>query len=827
MDLHDFKTVKNEYRPSVVWYLCGEPTAEEIDAGLKEFAEKGIGRIYLRPTMRLSVKYMSRDYFELVRTAARRSAHYGTELWLYDDNGESSGFCGGEITSVPEYRAAGFEEVPSGSVRKSDNIICENGKNTVIAAQMNDCADICSGEAADCFTEHFYSALRGECHRFLGIEISGMVSNPRIDAKLPYSGEVYESFCRTTGKDAACMLREGTDGRSCRRKYLAEIADAAKNGFIEKNAEECRKSGLHFSLLPGGRLLENQSVYRMSELPCIEFDCSAPDLTAVKRLTSCGEIFGIRTAVSIKTQRLAAANDRKSAAALCIMLGADEIRYDGIPFSFADGEKYESSRFHLSLLGENALSEYIARLARIKAETRSTADVCLVFPTEYLRGLSENEYKEAYAEIEKITKKLLHRGTDFHIIDEDMVDPGCYTADGLSVGGNVYKTALLPGVPCFAQRDLPNFFIPEADYSPDCGVISVSGTDTLVSSRTDGERIFTFVFSPHGGKIEAQYGGDIHLADASGGEIYLLPAAESGEVKLFADAGAMTVFICGKTMYADEAPLAADGILLKKARESTGLPCELAEVCRNILPLKEVNACFGKKALRNDNIDNLRKKFYALPNGEHIKLKYPFEADLSACGDIAAYIEYGGSMDAVLLNGREVKLTNAGRGLWCAEIAGMLSNGKNTFALEYTKNSAYPNGARYDSGSPAGLSPIYLEGDFDTDGKGIAGSELNAGDVSSAMPHCFGKLTYVLRLPPEIPRGTLLTAEGGFDAAVIRIGRREKTFFSSPARTELFGLDADCTAEIEICCSAHNLFSESGEELLPFGINRVFAAQAE
>ena len=825
MDFHDFKTVKNEYRPSAVWYLCGAPTAEEIDSELKRFAEKGIGRIYLKPTGQLSVRYMSRDYFELVRTAARRSAHYGIELWLYDDNGKSSGFCGGEITSVPEYRAAGLAAVSAADVRKSDNVICENGAGSIIAEKKDGRADICAEEAADCFAEHFYGALRGECQRFLGIEISGMVSNPRIDEYLPYSREVYEKFSESSGKAAVCLFREDTDGRNCRRKYLSEITAAAKNGFIEKSAAECKKSGLRFSLLPGGRLLENQSVYMMSELPCIEFDCTAPDFTAVKRLTSCGEIFGIRTAVSIKAPRLAAASDRKSAAALCIMLGADEIRYDGTPFSFADGEKYENSRFHLSLLGENALSEYIARLARIKAETRCAADVCLVFPTEYLRGLSENEYKEAYAEIEKITKKLLHRGADFHIIDEDLLTPECFAADGLSVDGNVYRTALLPDVPCLAQLDLPDYFVAAEDFSPDGGAVAASGTDAPVVNRTDGESMFTFVYSPHGGAVEVKYGGELYLADASEGEVYLLSSDENGCVKLIADAGAVTVFTCGKTMYADDAPITADGALLKEIHESVGLPHELAEACGNILPLKEVNACFGKKALRNDNIDNLREKFYALSNGEHIKLKYPFEADLSAAGDIAAYIECGGSMDTVLLNGKDVRLTNAGKGFWRADISGMLANGKNTFALEYTKNSAYPSGVQYASGSPAGLSPIYLEGDFDTDGKGIVSCELHSGDVSTSMPHCFGKLTYVLRLPSEIPRGTLLAAEGSFDAAVIRIGRREKVFFSSPARIELFGLDTDCTAEIEICCTARNLFAGSGEQPLPFGIKRVFTEQ--
>ena len=139
-----------------------------------------------------------------------------------------------------------------------------------------------------------------------------------------------------------------------------------------------------------------------------------------------------------------------------------------------------------------------------------------------------------------------------------MLEPGCFAADGLSFGGNVYKTALLPDVPCLAQFDLPDYFVQAEDFSPDGGAVSASGTDAPVVNRTDGESVFTFVYSPHGGAVEVKYGGELYLADASEGEVYLLPSDENGCVKLLADAGAVTVFTCGKTMYADDAPSAAE-----------------------------------------------------------------------------------------------------------------------------------------------------------------------------------------------------------------------------------------------------------------------------
>lgn len=822
MDFRDFKTVKNEYRPSAVWYLCGEPTPEETDAELARFAESGFGKIFLKPTQQLAAKYMGRDYFELIRTAARRSARYGIELWLYDDNAQSSGSGGGEIASVAEYRAAELCKMQASRVHKTEKIVCADKDECIVAAEKSGSADICSDEAADCFADQFYGALRSECHRFLGMELCGTVSEPRIDADLPYSAEIYAEFAENEERNAFSLFREDTDGRACRRKYLAKAAAAVKNGFIKKCAEKCRESGLRFSLCPGGRLLENQSVYLMSELPCTEFDCEKPNLTAVKRLTSCAEIFGKKAAVNIKAPRFGAAGARKSAAALCIMLGADEVRYDGIPFTFTDGQKYEKNRFAADPIGERALSEYVGRLLRIKAETEYKPEVCLVYPTEYLRGLSAHEYENAAAEIEGITRRLLHMGVSFHIADEDLIDVGSCTDDSVVINGVRYKSAILPNVPCFSQTELPDSFIAESEFCAEESGFSAAGNDALTVNRLDGGRRIAFSYFPHGGEVRLAYDGDVYLADASEGDVYLLPRETDGTVRLCADCAAAAVFVYGAEMLADDAPLAADGLLTGKIQKSQELEAVLCDKSETVLPLKDVNACFGKKAARNDNIDNLRARFYALPNGEAIKLKFPFDAELPNKGEIAAYIENGGSMDTVLLNGRELAPKNAGKGIWRADISGILANGKNTFALEYRKNSAYaPAGeVRRLVGSAAGFAPIYLVGEFETDGKSV----LRSAPCGENKPLCCGCLEYTVGLPSEIG-GALLVLEGSFDSAVVKIGKREKTFFSSAARIELFGLDAGAEAEIRICRTPYSLFSENGSEPQPFGITAAYIAQ--
>ena len=71
MDIREFKNTYSKYSPAVIWDWCAKPTAEEIDSQLYSFSEMGISTVYIRVSKGLVLPYLSADYFELVRTAAR------------------------------------------------------------------------------------------------------------------------------------------------------------------------------------------------------------------------------------------------------------------------------------------------------------------------------------------------------------------------------------------------------------------------------------------------------------------------------------------------------------------------------------------------------------------------------------------------------------------------------------------------------------------------------------------------------------------------------------------------------------------------------------
>ena len=118
MDIREFKNTYKEYAPSLIWDWCAKPTAEEIDSKLYEFSQMGISHVYIRPSKGLVLPYLSSDYFELIRTAARRSGKYGIALGICDEDSSASGNGGGEITSVSAYRMRDILKVKKAEIEK-------------------------------------------------------------------------------------------------------------------------------------------------------------------------------------------------------------------------------------------------------------------------------------------------------------------------------------------------------------------------------------------------------------------------------------------------------------------------------------------------------------------------------------------------------------------------------------------------------------------------------------------------------------------------------------------------------------------------------------
>ncbi len=235
MDIREFKNTYTDCAPSIIWDWCAKPTAEEIDAKLMEFSEMGISSVFIRPSKGLVLPYLSGDFYELIRTVARRSARYGISLWICDENSPSSGNGGGEITSVPDYRMRDFVR---GNAEKTDEVIYENGSDSISLRDMSrvrasmraPLSDITDAFVTECFLETVYDGYIRNCKRFIGEEIKGFMTG----INLPEGAKLYSrsALARLNGETAkSCGEKILSNDNKFTEKYNTELGGCIADNF--------------------------------------------------------------------------------------------------------------------------------------------------------------------------------------------------------------------------------------------------------------------------------------------------------------------------------------------------------------------------------------------------------------------------------------------------------------------------------------------------------------------------------------------------------------------------------------------------------------------
>ena len=353
-----------------------------------------------------------------------------------------------------------------------------------------------------------------------------------------------------------------------------------------------------------------------------------------------------------------------------------------------------------------------------------------------------------------------------------------------------------------------------------------------IARQKDGDDEYIFVTAQNEDTFisaeKSQKG--IFVADSASGELYEVP--EKDGVPVFTlKAGKTALLIASEKVSADVAPPYTDDIEFTPHTEEAEVLFALSDAEENILPLKNVNVCFGRKSYRENSIDNLHKEFYALADGETVKVKYPFYADKNSIGEIMAYIENADNLDFVELNGKKISgfaPSSKDPRFMGVNITDCIADGKNTFALEYKKSNNYTPDFRsltpshFYSYNVTSFEPLYLCGDFDEKAGTLTKLDEYASDVTkSGMQYYYGALTYAVKLPETDLSGKAISVHGDFDICRIKIGKRNLTFFSETPMLEVFNLDGGIVCEITIYNTPYNLLRGANENPRPFGLEKI------
>lgn len=859
MDIRDLRNDNNKHTPSIIWDWCAKPTSEEIDLKLKAFCENGINRVFLRVSDSLVIPYMSEEYFELVRTCARRCSKYNIELWIFDENSQISGNGGGEITSVADYCMREFTPLNGETKLVDDTEIDDNyvlrDKSRHYNRKYAPIADITDSFVTDCFIEQSYDKYIKQCKRFIGYEITGFVSqiNMPSDSVL-FSKSAYDKLYNddkiSLSTLSEALLSNDKKHYNIKDKYYSELSFLVSQNFMSKVHEKCSANNLKLSCGVGGAsYISRQCLYMLSNMPHITVDSNDFDVVQIKLLTSVCEQFNKPSMAFVKSAAFSSCASRYNLSMQLAAMGINEICYDSVAFSLSGRLKREKNTTILSSFCEKDLSSRISRVLNIVNETVSDADTLVLYPSSYLNALHHSDIKkekEFYSSFKKEISSLLEKGVQFHIADEYMLSAhSSVSPDRIRIGNKEYSTLIIPNSEYFNEKTISII----ESFKDNCSALNSSSmfkdipifsdegnselsifsdNDLIINYRRDETGLYALITSPSSDSkvsFEAVQGKNVFIADIECGEIYSCDFNEFTLAK-----GKTVVLISSSTLFADPAPPLFDNIQIKPFVSEEAIDFTLSSADENIFPLKIANVCLGKKSYINTNVDSLSKEFYSLSDGEIVKVKYPFTVQSKEIGKLFLYTENGNMFDSILLNGKPLpalKESYKDNNFYGCDITEYISSGKNVLSLEYKKFNNYspfnikrPHSYHY-AYTPTSLEAVYLVGDFDVIDEKLCSSSSYTNDVTeSGMPYYYGQLTYVLKLPDELS-SKVLSVEGHFDICNIKIGKRSETFFSSKPIMELFNIDCGGVCEITVYNTAHNLFTSHNSPPTPFGISSV------
>ena len=94
----------SQYRGKPFWAWNGRLSEDELRRQIRIFKRMGLGGAFMHSRVGLATRYLSEEWFDLVRACVDECRKLGMEAWLYDEDRWPSGAAGGIVTKDPKHR---------------------------------------------------------------------------------------------------------------------------------------------------------------------------------------------------------------------------------------------------------------------------------------------------------------------------------------------------------------------------------------------------------------------------------------------------------------------------------------------------------------------------------------------------------------------------------------------------------------------------------------------------------------------------------------------------------------------------------------------------
>ncbi len=238
-------------KPFIFWHWNRLPSLREADNQIKSFAERGFGGIVVLP----EAEFLPEQIFGALLGSCRSACRTRTELYVCGD-GLCFGSGGGEVASVPEFRAKALLLVPKASVAEGETVLAEKDGSAVVLRRAVPEGEVCpvdvfNPSVVDAYIESVLLRIKRRAPRFIGYELKGIYLRRAIMPELwpypslPYSDALAAVIKERLGVTAIEATREIFFGSGAlRKKYEAAAAELCNKTFYAKIADWCRNEGL-------------------------------------------------------------------------------------------------------------------------------------------------------------------------------------------------------------------------------------------------------------------------------------------------------------------------------------------------------------------------------------------------------------------------------------------------------------------------------------------------------------------------------------------------------------------------------------------------------
>ena len=494
-----FKTDLTDYAGIPFWSWNNELDETQLVKQIEEMHAVGMGGFIMHARTGLKTEYLGEKWFSCIDVCLKKAKELGMNAWVYDENGWPSGFVGGKMLEVEEYRAQyleyavkeSFDETAFGVYKKT-----ANGYERIKSAEKDvteyHCVYLCTSpantdilnpEVVDEFIRQTHEEYYKRFKDSFGKELVGFFTDEPQYYRwaTPYTRVAAPEYEKLYGGDIVddliYLFVQDEAGYQFRARYYRILNELYTVNFYQKLYDWCDK---HNCKLTGHSIQEDDLYGQMwggaACMPSYEFE-HIPGIDALgrecagelasKQVGSVASQLGIK---QVLTETFGCSGydvtpqELTSIAEAQYFNGVNLMCHHLLPYSMAGQGKHDhppvfssQNNWHEEF---KTFNDHFTRLGYIIANTVENYDVAILHPMrsvylDYLHADQYNSVKELQTAFESLLKELRRNGVQYHLIDERILSRYGKTADGnLCVGKCQYNTLIIPKMKNISRETL-------------------------------------------------------------------------------------------------------------------------------------------------------------------------------------------------------------------------------------------------------------------------------------------------------------------------------------------------------------------------------------